>query len=66
MAYLKAEQVKDWANSQPDDATYCEFCLTRLAQNDEGLWYCPNKMCLWDEQVKIEETQSPTGEAKGG
>jgi len=54
MDYLTAEQVADWARHQPEDGFYCECCLTRLAQTDEGLYYCPNEMCLYDEQGKIE------------
>ena len=54
--YLTAEQVKNWAQFQPDDAVYCEYCLTQLIQTDD-LWYCPNEQCLYDEQgtIDIEE-----------
>jgi len=54
MDYLTRDQVLDWAQSQEDDAVFCEHCLTRLIQTDGGLWYCPNEMCLYDEQGKIE------------
>lgn len=54
MDYLTAEQVGEWARRQSDDALFCEHCLTRLVQTDEGLWYCPNEMCLYEEQGKID------------
>jgi len=57
MDYLTAQQVKDWAIRQPDDGYYCKYCLTRLTrliQDDEGNYYCPNEMCLYEEVSKIE------------
>ncbi len=53
--YLTRDQVFDWAKDQPEDAVYCESCLTRLSQTTEGLYYCPNEMCLCDEQGDIDE-----------
>jgi len=33
----------------------CEYCQTKLVKTyDKKYWYCPNEMCLWDEQVKVE------------
>ena len=55
MDYLTSEQVGEWARHQPDDAYYCEHCLSKLAQTDEGKYYCPNEMCLYDEQGNIEK-----------
>ena len=55
--YLTAEQVKDWAKDQPEDAVYCEHCLTRIINTIGGLWYCPNEMCLYDEQGDLEEPE---------
>ncbi len=54
MDYLTRQQVFDWASQQSEDALFCEHCVTRLVQTDEGDWYCPNEMCLCDEQGKIE------------
>jgi hypothetical protein len=54
MDYLTRDAVADWLRHQPEDALFCEHCLTRLVQTDEGDWYCPNQMCLYDEQGKIE------------
>lgn len=56
MEYLTGDQVRDWANDMLDtdlNSFFCEHCLTRLIQADEGLWYCPNEMCLYDEQGEI-------------
>lgn len=55
MEYLTTEEVRGWVNSQIDDAYYCEDCLTRLVQTDEGKWYCPNEMCLQDDEITITE-----------
>lgn len=55
MDYLTTEQVHEWARHQPVGGYYCEHCLTRLAPTDEGNWYCPNEMCLYDKQGKIVE-----------
>lgn len=57
MDYLTADQVRDWAQDQPNEAYYCEYCLTQLVQTDEGLWYCPNEMCLNEEQATIDEEE---------
>ena len=54
MDYLTTDQIKDWAEFQSDGSYYCEHCLTQLTQTDEGLYYCPNEMCLYDEQGKID------------
>ena len=53
MDYLTGEQVGEWARHQPVDGYYCEYCLSKLNQNDEGTWGCPNEMCLWDEEISI-------------
>jgi len=53
--YMTAEDVGDWARHQPADGFYCKHCLTRLAETDDGQYYCPNGMCLYEEQGTIEE-----------
>jgi len=53
--YQTRDQVADWLRHQPDDAVFCESCLTRLKQTDDGSWYCPNEMCLYDEQGTLED-----------
>lgn len=54
MDYMTAGQIKDWAKEQPDDATFCIHCLTRLVKSDGELWICPNEMCANDEEGQIE------------
>jgi len=29
---------------------FCPDCLSGLEQTEEGIFYCPNEMCLNDEQ----------------
>lgn len=58
MSYLTAEQVRDWAAHQPEDGYWCEDCLSRLVQNPEsGKYYCPNEMCLNQEEYDIKEEE---------
>ena len=52
---LTRDQIIDWVQEQPQEGVYCEYCLTRLRQTDDGLWYCPNEMCLYDEQGELEQ-----------
>jgi len=54
MDYLTADEVKEWAKAQPDNGFYCQWCFTRLVQDDNGLWYCPNEMCLYEEEETID------------
>ena len=57
MGYLTTDQVKDWAQDIVEDTRtfYCEHCLTILNKTGDGKWYCPNEMCLWDEELVIEQ-----------
>ena len=55
--YLTRDQLMDWAQDQPDDAVFCEHCLSRLVQTEDGLWYCPNEMCLYEEQGVLTEQE---------
>ncbi len=61
MDYLTTNQLKDWADNQEEGRFFCEHCLTRLVQTDEGLYYCPNEMCLNDEQGEIEPDEDEDG-----
>jgi len=53
MEYLTHAEVMDWLHSESEDTIFCPYCLTALAQTDDGFWYCPNDMCLNDEQGKL-------------
>jgi len=55
--YMTADQIKAWAKEQEEGSYYCEHCLTKLVQTDEGSWYCPNEMCLWDDEIIITEEE---------
>ena len=57
MDYVTTEQVWEWARHQPEGVYYCEYCLTRLQQTDDGEWYCPNEMCLYKERGKIDKEE---------
>ena len=53
MGYLTLDQLRDWVADQEEDSLYCEFCLHQLSQLGDGKWYCPNEMCLNDEQYEL-------------
>jgi len=55
MDYLTKSQVLDWIKAQEEDALFCDYCLSKLRRTDDGLWYCPNEMCLYDEQGNIDD-----------
>lgn len=55
MEYLTAKAIQSWAKSLVDGTYYCFYCLTELKRTDDGKWYCPNEMCLYEEQGKIKK-----------
>jgi len=54
MDYVTKADIVNWVNGQPEGALFCEHCSTRLKLDDQGNWYCPNEMCLYDESGKID------------
>jgi len=61
MSFLTRDQVADWLNHQRDEkAFYCEDCLTKLVKTETAKGvklYCPNEMCLNDEQYDPPEKE---------
>jgi len=55
MEYLTAEEVLAIIEQRIKYGNYfCSYCLTPLEDNGEGLYYCPNEMCLFDTEQEIE------------
>jgi len=62
MNYLIPEEVQGIVRERIGSNLYfCPYCLSALQETDEGtgestgIYYCPNEMCLYDEQGRIEK-----------
>lgn len=55
MEYLTEMDVKRWAEDLKERTYYCPHCRTELVETVEGNFFCPNEMCLYDEQGKIKK-----------
>ena len=56
MGYLIKTEAEERLRFAPEGAKFCPDCLTQLreAEDDEGHhFYCPNEMCLNDEEIKF-------------
>jgi aspartate carbamoyltransferase regulatory subunit len=49
---------EDFYEEDQELAPVCPYCKTELqeAEGDEGKYlYCPNEMCLYDEEIPVKE-----------
>lgn len=49
----KKQVLAEFKNAKNTDL-FCVYCYEKLAKTKEGHYYCPNEMCLNDEQGTIE------------
>ena len=45
----KKEVLNEFYNAKENDL-FCVYCYERLTLNDEGVLYCPNEMCLSEQE----------------
>jgi len=57
MEFLTKIEAEDRLRFIPEDARFCPDCLTelKLVHTDDSIYYCPNEMCLNDEQGELNE-----------
>lgn len=49
----KKEVLEEFENAKDDDK-FCVYCYEKLEKTKEGTYFCPNEMCLNEEQGEIE------------
>ena len=58
MEYLTKIEAEERLRFANEDAKFCPYCLTELkliASDTHHNYYCPNEMCLYDEQGELDE-----------
>jgi hypothetical protein len=57
MKIYNVEQAKNQLNQliEMGYKNFCPDCLSGLEETEDGILYCPNEMCLNEEQQKISE-----------
>ena len=57
MDYLTKTEAEERLRFAPEDARFCPDCLSELAKTEDGdksIYYCPNEMCLNEEQENVQ------------
>ena len=59
MKIYTEEEAKKQLNQLIDMGytSFCPYCLSGLETTEDGKIYCPNEMCLNEEQQEISEMQ---------
>ena len=53
--YLTKKEVLAELKNAKNTDFFCVYCYEKLIKTKDGLWYCPNEMCMNDEQGEIDE-----------
>ena len=54
MGSLTKDQVLAEFNNAEDKALFCSSCYETLVQSAEGTLYCPNDMCMSEQEYDSE------------
>lgn len=54
MKPINKKELIEWFKTFKKENLFCPHCCSKLEYTDEDKYYCPNEMCLNEEEYKNE------------